>query len=238
VTLLALTWVGLPETHPPEARFRPRPKELLRNHAYIFLNRRFQRFAAAGAFNFAALFLYIASAPAFVLDHLKLGEDQFGWFFVPTIAGMVFGSFLSGRAAGRVTGTRLAGMGFALCGFAAALNIGYNLLAPQPSMPWAVVPMAINALGISLVFPILTLAILDMYPRQRGAASSLQAFTSLILQTIVAGVFSPLLSHVPLHLALGAAAFTLIGFLFWWLEITRTRLPPEGEPVAAGPPAL
>ena len=32
------------------------------------LNPRFQRLAAAGTFNFGALFLYIASAPAFVLD--------------------------------------------------------------------------------------------------------------------------------------------------------------------------
>lgn len=238
VLLLCATWIGLPETHPPEARFRPRPKELLRNHAYIFLNRRFQRFAAAGAFNFAALFLYISSAPAFVLDHLKLQQDQFGWFFVPTIAGMVFGSFLSGRAAGRIGGTRLAGMGFAVCGFAAVVNIVYTLWAPQLSMPWAVVPMAISALGIALVFPILTLAILDMYPRQRGAASSLQAFTSLILQSTVAGVFSPMLSHHPLWLALGAAFCTLLGFLFWWWEVTRTRLPPGSEPVASSPPVL
>jgi MFS transporter, DHA1 family, multidrug resistance protein len=238
VLLLCATWIGLPETHPPEARFRPKPKELLRNHAYIFLNRRFQRFAAAGAFNFASLFLYIASAPAFVLDHLKLQQDQFGWFFVPTIAGMVFGSFLSGRAAGRIGGTRLAGMGFAVCGFAAVVNIAYTLWVPQLSMPWAVVPMAISALGIALVFPILTLAILDMYPRQRGAASSLQAFTSLILQSAVAGIFSPMLSHDPLHLALGAAFCTLTGFVFWWWEVTRTRLPPGSEPVASSPPVL
>ena len=238
VVMIAATWFGLPETHPPEVRFRPSPKQLLRNHAWIFLNRRFQRFAAAGAFNFAALFLYIASAPAFVLDHLKLSEDQFGWFFVPTIAGMVFGAFLSGRAAGRMSGTRLAGIGFALCGFAAVSNIAYTLWVPEPTLPLAIVPMAINAMGISLVFPILTLAILDMYPRQRGAASSLQAFTSLILQTAVAGVFSPMLSHHPLWLALGAATGTLIGFVLWWWEVRHTRLPPESESVAAGPPTL
>ncbi len=238
VLLLLATWRLLPETHPPEARFRPAPKQLLRGHAYMLLNRRFQRFAAAGAFNFAALFLYIASAPAFVMDHLRLAEDQFGWFFVPTIVGMVIGSFLSGRAAGRMSGTRLAGIGFAVCGLAAALNIAYNLLVPQPSLPLAILPMAINALGISLVFPILTLAILDMYPRQRGAASSLQAFTSLMLQSAVAGLISPLLSHDPRKLAFGAAGFTLIGFLLWWWEVARTRLPPEPQVVASGPPAL
>jgi DHA1 family bicyclomycin/chloramphenicol resistance-like MFS transporter len=238
VLLLLATWRLLPETHPPEARFRPSPKQLLRGHAYMLLNRRFQRFAAAGAFNFAALFLYIASAPAFVMDHLGLAEDQFGWFFVPTIAGMVIGSFFSGRAAGRMSGTRLAGIGFAICGLAGVLNIAYNLLVPQPSLPLAILPMAINALGISLVFPILTLAILDMYPRQRGAASSLQAFTSLMLQSAVAGLISPLLSHDPRKLAFGAAGFTLIGFLLWWWEVARTRLPPEPQIVASGPPAL
>jgi len=235
---MAMTWFGLPETHPAEARFRPSPKQLLRGHIYMLTNRRFQRFAAAGAFNFAALFLYIASAPAFVLDHLKLREDQFGWFFVPTISGMILGSFISGRAAGRVSGTRLAGIGFAICGLAAVLNLGYTLWVPAPSVPWAIVPMAINALGIALVFPILTLAILDMYPRQRGAASSMQAFTSLILQTTVAGVFSPMLSHQPMWLALGAACCTLIGFLLWWWEVSRTRLPPEPQIVAADPPTL
>ena len=54
-----------------------------------------------GTANFGALFLYITSAPAFVLDMLKLNEQQFGYFFVPTIAGMVIGAYFSGRAAGR-----------------------------------------------------------------------------------------------------------------------------------------
>ena len=89
--------------------------------------------------------------------------------------------------------------------------------------------MMLNAFGIALVFPILTLAILDMYPRQRGSASSLQAFTSLVSNALIAGVLSPLLSHTPLHLALGAAVFALLGWAFWRWEMhagitCRTRL--------------
>ncbi len=238
VLMWLATWFWLPETHPPEARLRPVPKQLLRNHAYIVLNPRFQRFAAAGAFNFAALFLYIASAPVFVIEHLHLRQDQFGWFFVPTITGMLIGAFLSGRAAGRISGTRLAGIGFAVCALATLGNIAYTLLVPVATVPWAVLPMMVNALGISLVFPILTLAILDMYPRQRGAASSMQAFTALVLHSAIAGLVSPLLSHDRLWLALGSAACMVLGFLFWWWEVSRTRLPPEARPVASGPPAL
>lgn len=237
LVLLAATWLALPETHPREARLPLQAKPLLRGYWSIFANPRFQRLAAAGTFNFGALFLYIASAPAFVVDLMKLNERQFGWFFIPMISGMMLGAFVSGRAAGRISGMRLANIGFACCGIAVASNVAYNLLVAAPSIPWAVLPMSLNAFGIALVFPIVTLAILDMYPRQRGSASSLQAFTGLVSNAIIAGVLSPLLSHRGLHLAIGAACFTLLGWLFWRWEASMSMRTPRRpqEPVALEP---
>lgn len=224
--LMAATWLALPETHPRDARLPLKAAPLARAYAEIARNPRFLRLAAAGALNFGALFLYIASAPAFVVDLLRLNERQFGWFFIPMIGGMMLGAFVSGRAAGRIGGARLANIGFACCGAAAVANIGYGLLVPVPSVPWAVLPTSLNAFGVALVFPILTLAILDMYPRQRGSASSLQAFGGLVSNAVVAGVLSPLLSQRALHLALGAAAFTLAGWLFWrWESAAGTPAP-------------
>ncbi len=242
LVLLAATWLALPETHPPAARLPLQAKPLLRGYWQIFANPRFQRLAAAGAFNFGALFLYIASAPAFVMDLMKLDERQFGWFFIPMISGMMLGAFVSGRTAGRISGVRLANIGFACCGVAVLGNLAYNMLAynqlvPVPSIPWAVLPMSLNAFGIALVFPIVTLAILDMYPRQRGSASSLQAFTGLVCNAVIAGVLSPLLSHHGLHLAIGAACFALIGWLFWRWERTveKRELRCAEEPAALEP---
>ncbi len=88
----------------------------------ILGNGRFRLLALAGTANFGALFLYIASAPAFVLDILKLNEQQFGYFFAPTIGGMILGAFLSGRSAGRVTGVQLANTGFLFCGLSALVQ--------------------------------------------------------------------------------------------------------------------
>jgi DHA1 family bicyclomycin/chloramphenicol resistance-like MFS transporter len=86
--------------------------------------------------------------------------------------------------------------------------------------------MMLNAFGIALIFPILTLAILDMYPRQRGSASSLQAFTGLVSNAVIAGLLSPMLSHTALHLALGAAVFTALGYAFWrWEMHANARMP-------------
>ena len=220
LALAATVWRSLPETHPPSARLPLRAGPLLRGYAGIVRNPRFLRLCAAGALNFGALFLYIASAPAFVVDLMRLNERQFGWFFIPMIGGMMLGAFVSGRSAGRIEGARLAGIGFACCGVATVFNLGYNLLAAQPELPWAVLPMSLNAFGMALVFPIVTLAILDMYPQQRGGASSMQAFIGLMLNAVIAGVLSPLLSHHGLHLAMGAAAFTLVAWLIWRWEIS------------------
>jgi DHA1 family bicyclomycin/chloramphenicol resistance-like MFS transporter len=225
VALWIATWFALPETHPPAARLPVQPRRLLRDYLGIFFNPRFQRLAAAGAFNFGALFLYIASAPAFVLDILRLDQRSFGWFFVPMISGMMLGAFVSGRTAGRMSGRRQSAIGFACCAVAVLANVAYNLLVAQPSIPWAVLPMMLNAFGIGLVFPILTLAILDMYPRQRGAASSLQAFTSLVSNALIAGVLSPWLSHDRVHLALGAVVFAFLGWAFWRWEMHAHRVP-------------
>ncbi len=223
VVLLAVTWLGLPETHAKEARLPLRMGSLVRDYVAIFANSRFQRLAAASAFNFAALWLFIASAPAFVVDHLGLGESDFGWFFVPMIGGMVTGSFVSGRFAGKVSGEKLVRIGFIASAVAMVLNLAYTLLVERAEVPWAVIPISINAFGIALVFPIVTLAILDMYPRQRGSASSLQAFTSLVLNALIAGVLSPLISAHVLWMVLVAAFFLALAFGFWTWERRVSR---------------
>jgi len=230
--LLVCVWRWLPETHSTEMRSGIRPKRLLHDYVAIAFNMRFQRLAAAGAFNFSALFLFIASAPAFVLNVLKLNERQFGWFFIPMIGAMVLGAFVSGRAAGRISGIRLANFGFACSAVAVTANLGYSLLAEQPQVPWAILPIALNSFGIALVFPIVTLSILDMYPHQRGSASSLQMFTGLVLNTVVAGVISPIISHGLWMLALVAAVFMALGWLFWRWELRMgghgpDTIPPE-----------
>lgn len=226
-------WLRLPETHLPSARLPLQMGSLARGYLGIARNPRFLRLSAAAALNFGALFLYISSAPAFVLDLLKLDERQFGWFFIPMISGMMLGAFVSGRAAGRVVGRHLATWGFACCGLAMLANVGYNLWVQPLALPWAVLPASVHAFGIALAFPIITLAILDMYPGQRGSASSLQAFIGLLVNAAIAGSLSSQLSGDGLSLALGASVFTFAGWLFWWWETrgvqSAQRVPPAAS---------
>lgn len=217
--LLALTAWGLPESHPPENRVPLHPVTLARDYGAMLSNRRFRLLALAGTANFGALFLYIASAPDFVMGLLGLGVQDFVWFFAPTIGGMMLGAFFSGKAAGRVPGRRLVQWGFACCGVAALYNLGYNALVDAPRLPWAILPTALGAFGIALVFPIVTLALLDMYPRQRGGASSMQAFVGLLSNAAIAGLLSPVVSHSGLLMAVASACFTAVAYGLWrWYD--------------------
>ena len=130
---------------------------------------------------------------------------------------------MSGRSAGKVRGEKLVAIGFACSALAMVLNLAYNLLVEVPQVPWAVLPISLNAFGIALVFPIVTLAILDMYPRQRGSASSLQAFTSLVLNALIAGVLSPLISAHVMWMVGGASMFLLLAWGFWRWERHASR---------------
>ncbi len=219
--LLALaTAFLLPETHPPELRVTLRPRALAATNVAILRNRQFLRLGFAGGFNFAAIFVYIASAPAFVLDILRLNAQQFGWFFVPMIAGMSTGAFLSSHLAGRMRADATAALGFAICAVAVTANLVYHLLVDSHSL-WAVLPISLNAMGVAITFPILMMALLDMYPRQRGGASSMQMVLGLSVNTLVAGLLSPWASASPVRLAACSLVLAGIAWLLWRSYLQR-----------------
>ena len=97
-------------------------------------------------------------------------------------------------------------------------------------------PLILHGVGVQLAFPTLTLLLLDRFPQQRGGISSVQAFASLLLCSVVAGALSPLLSVSMLHLALGASVLTVTGVLAWrWHHAIIHR--PLDHPAAAADPA-
>lgn len=214
-----LLWIAcaawLPETHPPERRSRLAPADLARTWRGIVGDRMFLPLALAGTLNFNALWIYISSAPAFVLDLLKLDEQHFAWLFIPAISGMMTGAFLSGRIAGRMSAAATVRLGYAVMLAATALNLCLAAAFPVPRLPWSVLPIGLHAIGIGLNFPTLTLLLLDRFPASRGAVSSLQAFISLALSALIAGLLSPMLSGSALRLAIGAALSTVLGFIAW-----------------------
>lgn len=214
VLLACLAW--MPESHPAQARTPLRLRPLVRRNWAILKNPRFLQLSLAACLNFGAMFLYISSAPVVVLDFLGLNEQQFGWMFVPIVTGLMLGSFLSSRLAGRASQSTTAKIGFGLSLFGALANLIHNLAVDHLALPWAVIPLGFAAAGIGTAFPLLTILMLDMYPRHRGSAASIQAFTSLSINALIAGALAPLLAPHRLGLAWVSLSMCAAAIALWW----------------------
>jgi DHA1 family bicyclomycin/chloramphenicol resistance-like MFS transporter len=222
VLALALAW-QLDESHPPERRTRFAPRPLLAGYRAFGRDRLFWPLLISCSVNFAGLFLYIASAPRIVRELLHLSASGFPWLFLPVVAGLVGGAWLSGRMAGRSSAGFTVKLGYAVMLLACALHLALALLLPTPRLPWSMLPLLLHGIGVQLAFPTLTLLLLDRFPHHRGGISSVQAFASLLLCSAVAGAMSPLLSGSMLSLALGASVLTIIGALAWWWHHAISR---------------
>jgi MFS transporter, DHA1 family, multidrug resistance protein len=219
VLMLWFCWRRLPESLSEDRRQPFHPSALWSNYWQIFSSTMFQLKAAAIACNFSGLFLYVASAPVLVTQHLGLGPAQFGWLFVPAVAGIFLGALAANRMAGRASTRTQIVTGFAFLLLSTSLNVGYHLLLP-PALPWTVAPLFFYTIGMSMVAPSLTLLVLDLFPHIRGTVASCQSFTMTMLSALVGGLVSPWLYGSVLHLALGQLALAFGGFALWRIALS------------------
>ncbi len=222
--LLFVSYHYLPETHPAAGRHPFSFKPLVGNYHQVASHPHFLLLASTVALHFAGFFLYIASAPVFVLQTLRLQEDQFARLFIPAIAGVMIGAFLSGRVAGHITPHKTVKYAYMLLLSAATFNVAYNSFF-MPAWPWAVLPITLYGVGMSLAMPSITLLALDLFPQHRGLVSSIQGFVQTMLNAIVAGIISPMLSTSPMYLAIGMMGFLLLGRGVWamYSSVNKTQ---------------
>jgi DHA1 family bicyclomycin/chloramphenicol resistance-like MFS transporter len=217
MTLLLWTacWRLLPETLPPEKRQSLRPGYLGRTYWKVLSSPRFLFVCSALTLNFAGFFLYVLSAPVFLMGHLGLSEREFLWLFGPSMTGLMTGAWISGRLAGKLSPARTIAAGYLAMGSAAALNLIINLTLP-PGIPWSVTPIFFYTLGMAIAMPSLTLIALDPYAAQRGLAASCQTFLQAGFNAIVAALIAPALWGSTLSLALGMGGLMALGGISAW----------------------
>jgi DHA1 family bicyclomycin/chloramphenicol resistance-like MFS transporter len=212
--LLWYCYKKLPETLPRAKRTTFNPHFLWTNYKQIFRSPAFQFKAGAIAFNFAGLFLYVAAAPVFITRHLGLGPEQFAWQFIPAVGGIFLGALTANRMAGKLSIPILMFTGYALLIGAGVANVAYHAFFP-PAIPWSVIPLFFYTFGMSLIAPVLTLLVMDLFPDIKGTVASCQSFTQTMLGAAVSGIVAPFLVHSVLWLAIGQLAFAMIGLFLW-----------------------
>jgi DHA1 family bicyclomycin/chloramphenicol resistance-like MFS transporter len=215
--MLVFASLRLPETYPRERRTPLRIMRLVQNDAAVLGHGEFLRLALASGLCFIALHVYVGSAPAIVLDHWGLDETMFAALNLPIICGYTIGAVLSGRLAGRLAPQRQASIGFRLLLAITLLMLVLQSAFTAPPIYLQQLLLAAMGLGLQLMYPVVTLRILDLFPDSRGAAASMQSFLSLLIATVTMGLVAPMLAWSMQRIAWGSLAASAMGWLLWQL---------------------
>lgn len=212
-----LTVRHLPETLPVEKRQSMHPAHLLRAYLSILGNPGFVLLGLCMSCLFGAFFIYVMSAPVFLMRHLNLGSTEFAWLFVPLVIGMITGSILAVRYSRRHTPEQTIRVAYAIAGVASLLNLLANYLLPD-AVVTRIPQLAVHTVALNLAFPSLTLKALDMFPERRGTAASCQGFIHTLTMAVGAGVVAPLLWDSTRTLALGMAVMLVLSIATYALS--------------------
>jgi DHA1 family bicyclomycin/chloramphenicol resistance-like MFS transporter len=214
--MLVTCYRALPESLPAQSRHPFHPVSIAANYWKVLRHPQFLFLAFAVGIAFSGFGLYIGSAASFIMNILRLPETAFAWLFIPIITGMMIGSALAARFAARIAPRTLIRSGYAVMAAAAIANVTYNILF-QAAVPWAVLPLMLYAFGLALATPAITVMALDLFPENRGLASSLQSFVQMLVFAIVSGLVAPLLFDSAFKLACGVLTALVSSLVCWAL---------------------
>lgn len=202
----------LPETMLPEKRIHLSARNVLASYKTIFSDAEFAKLGIAIGACFSAFFVYVLASPVFLGKHLGLTPQQYAYLFIPTVCGMMVGSYLAKYVAGKYSAKKVLNVAFAWMLLVVSANILVCVFLPLNPVN-NILPVALFNVGMALVMPILSLAALDRHPRIRGTAASGQAFIQMLLSTVSAGLIVPLVWGSALGLALAMMAYLIIALL-------------------------
>jgi DHA1 family bicyclomycin/chloramphenicol resistance-like MFS transporter len=218
VALWWASWRYLPESLHESARQPFAAGDLMRGYWQLMRSPQFLALVLASGVPFNGMFLYVLSAPEFLGSHLHLAPTQFFWFFLITVGGIMGGAWTSGRLAGRIKPRHQIRHGFVIMLATSVVNVVLNWLF-EPTVWWALIPLAVFAFGWALMVPVVTLLALDQAPDRRGMASSVQSCVGSLANAGVAGVVAPLVMHSTMALALTSLGMMAVGIVAWiWVK--------------------
>ena len=214
-SLLVLMGFFISETLVTSQRRSINPVTVLRVYFSAFIHKRFPVLVLILSLSFGGLFLYIAGAPSVIYNFLGLGSDDFGWLFIPIVAGLILGASISGRLAHRWPAQRTISVGLLVMMVAMVLNLASVNLATA-SVFSVVAPLVLYVTGLAVMMPAITVLALDCLPTHRGTAASTQGFIQSITNAGVASIAVPLLNASWLNFVLGQLVFLLLAVVLWY----------------------
>ena len=209
----------LPETMLLKDRLPFDLKSIASRYRRIFKDKEFLFLILSLSANFSAFFLYVLASPIFLIDLLGFTEKQFAYLFVPTVCGMIIGSFIAKKTAGVINPSRVTRFGYFWMLLIVLSNLIYCYFFENNPI-FNIGFIALYNIGMAAIMPIISIAALDCFPKARGTAASGQAFMQMFFSSAVAGVIVPICWFSTFGLSLGLFLILIFGLFC----ITRTKL--------------
>lgn len=215
LSIVLLFYFRVVETQNPAHVQSIHPGHIARGYWHSLWHPYFVKIILAQGFLIGGFFVYVAGAASLIYDHLHLSEQQFWLFFVPVVAGILFGSVLVHRLSHRFNSLRVVTFALLLGGLSVVTNV---ILESQfDATPWMVIaPLVLYAVGFAMANPGLTIAALDCLPSRRGMASSLQSLFQMGTAGLVAAFVVPVVEDSLQWMAIAQALLFSVTLLLWW----------------------
>ncbi|MCB2226985.1 MAG: multidrug effflux MFS transporter [Desulfarculaceae bacterium] len=214
---LVAVWL-MPE--PLTERSGEKLRRSFRTYARLLTNRRFMGLNLATAILSLPFFAFIAGSADIYITRFGLSETTFGYFFAFNALSLMSGSYLFSRLARLVSVRSL----LTLC-FGGMLAAGLAMCLIPHTGPWSLaLPNWVLGFCVGLSRPPATNLILEQVDTDTGSASSLIAFSFMLLGSL--GMFIVSLGWTDKIMVIGAlgAAVGVVDLLFWLKYRSRYAL--------------
>ena len=165
--------------------------------------------------SFGGLFIYIAGSPTMIYDFLHLSSTDFGYQFVPMTAGIIAGSFSSGKLSRHWPTRHIVHLAFASMALASLISVSRAFWF-ETTIPGLIAPQVLYAVGLAMSMPALSILAIDCFPHNRGLASAVQSFIHILFAAVVASIIVPMLASSITGFAM-AQLLCLVAALIMWL---------------------
>ena len=198
------------------------PLDVARVYWRSLTHTRFLALVMALGTSFGGLFIYIAGSPTVIYNFLHLSSTDFAYQFVPMTAGIIFGSFSSGKLAHRWPTRRIIHLAFLAMTLASLVAISQAFWF-ETTITGLIAPQVLYAFGMALAMPALSILAIDCFPNNRGLASAVQSFIHILFAAVVASIIVPMLANSITGFAV-AQLLCLATALVMWVWSGKTSL--------------
>lgn len=184
---------------------------------------RFLALVLALGTSFGGLFIYIAGSPTVIYDFLRLSSTDFAYQFVPMTAGIIAGSFSSGKLSHHWPTRRIVHLAFFAMTLASLIGLS-RAFWYETTVIGLIAPQVLYAFGMALSMPALSILAIDCFPQNRGLASAVQSFIHILFAALVASIIVPMLATSVTGFALAQILCLSAGLVMWmWSGMISTH---------------